>query len=88
MPRSTASHASAERWRKVGRWVMPPDCGDNGCYFAKDKGGMRTNGGCRCLSNAGFSKGVHASVREMLLEVLKNRQEIADLKEQLARFST
>jgi hypothetical protein len=27
------------------------DCGDHSCYFAKDKSGMRTNGGCRCLSN-------------------------------------
>ena len=26
------------------------DCGDNSCYFkARGKGGMRTNGGCRCL---------------------------------------
>jgi hypothetical protein len=25
------------------------DCGDNGCLFVKDKHGMRTNGGCRCL---------------------------------------
>lgn len=24
------------------------DCGDNSCYFAKNKTGMRTNGGCRC----------------------------------------
>ena len=25
------------------------DCGDNSCRFAQNKGGMRTNGGCRCL---------------------------------------
>lgn len=25
------------------------DCGDNSCMFAISKGGMRTNGGCRCL---------------------------------------
>jgi hypothetical protein len=25
------------------------DCGDNSCVFATTKGGMRTNGGCRCL---------------------------------------
>jgi hypothetical protein len=26
------------------------DCGDNSCMFkARGKGGMRTNGGCRCL---------------------------------------
>lgn len=24
------------------------DCGDNSCEYAKDKRGMRTNGGCRC----------------------------------------
>lgn len=27
------------------------DCGDNSCKYAITKGGMRTNGGCRCLSN-------------------------------------
>lgn len=54
--------------------MTPLDCGDNSCYFATSKGGMRTNGGCRYLSNAGFSKGIHASVREMLLEILQNRQ--------------
>ncbi len=27
------------------------DCGDNSCRFGGEgKGGMRTNGGCRCLS--------------------------------------
>lgn len=25
------------------------DCGDNSCMFATRKGGMRTNGGCRCV---------------------------------------
>lgn len=25
------------------------DCNDNSCEFASAKGGMRTNGGCRCL---------------------------------------
>jgi hypothetical protein len=27
------------------------DCGDNSCLFARSKGGMRTNGGCRCPDN-------------------------------------
>ena len=28
------------------------DCGDNSCMFAgRGKGGMRTNGGCRCYHN-------------------------------------
>lgn len=26
-----------------------PDCGDNSCRFAAKRGGMRTNGGCRCM---------------------------------------
>lgn len=29
--------------------MEPLDCGDHSCDFAKDKSGMRTNGGCRCL---------------------------------------
>jgi hypothetical protein len=30
-----------------------PDCGDNSCMFGgRGKGGMRTNGGCRCLKSA------------------------------------
>lgn len=31
------------------------DCGDNSCNFAIDKGGMRTNGGCRCLADVQIS---------------------------------
>ena len=27
------------------------DCGDNSCMYAKKKGGMRTNGGCRCFQD-------------------------------------
>lgn len=64
--------------------MTPPDCGDNSCYFATSKGGMRTNGGCRCFSKAGFSKGMHAAAREMLLEILKLRAEVAELKAQLS----
>lgn len=30
--------------------AIAPDCGDNSCRFAIKKGGMRTNGGCRCLA--------------------------------------
>lgn len=29
-----------------------PDCGDNSCRFAAKRGGMRTNGGCRCLERS------------------------------------
>lgn len=59
--------------------MTPLDCGDNGCYFATDKGGMRTNGGCRCLSNAGFHKSIYAATRDMLLEVLKLREQLAEI---------
>ena len=33
--------------RAVGS-MLDLDCGDNSCLFAEHKGGMRTNGGCRC----------------------------------------
>lgn len=29
--------------------VLTLDCGDNSCYFASNRQGQRTNGGCRCL---------------------------------------
>jgi hypothetical protein len=29
--------------------VILPDCGDNSCIFSSGRGGMRTNGGCRCF---------------------------------------
>ena len=29
----------------------PVDCGDNSCLVAWPKGGMRTNGGCRCFKH-------------------------------------
>jgi hypothetical protein len=54
---------------------MKIDCGDNSCHFAEDKSGMRTNGGCRCLSNAGFSRSAIASAYEMLPEILRLREE-------------
>lgn len=37
------------------------DCGDNSCMFAVNKGGMRTNGGCRCFRDAMG----HADYREL-----------------------
>lgn len=37
----------------------PPDCGDNSCMFAKNKGGMRTNGGCRCLKDVSWKTRVY-----------------------------
>jgi len=29
------------------------DCGDSSCRYAINRGGMRTNGGCRCSDNDG-----------------------------------
>lgn len=34
--------------RELAKLTDGLDCGDNSCRFARDKGGMRTNGGCRC----------------------------------------
>ena len=32
------------------------DCGDSSCLFAKNKRGMRTNGGCRCFRDLPTTK--------------------------------
>lgn len=37
------------------------DCGDSACMFALTKGGMRTNGGCRCIE-PGTAYGVAPSL--------------------------
>jgi hypothetical protein len=35
---------------KKERQDLIPDCGDNSCDFkGRGSGGMRTNGGCRCV---------------------------------------
>lgn len=56
------------------------DCGDNSCMFAINKGGMRTNGGCRCFENAGFHRSSIKSAMEILPEILALRAENAELK--------
>lgn len=35
------------------------DCGDNSCHFLpRPRGGMRTNGGCRCVERGGAKPGL------------------------------
>ena len=63
------------------------DCGDNSCMFAKHKGGMRTNGGCRCFENAGFVRSATRSAYQMLPEVLSLRARCAELEAQNAKLS-
>jgi hypothetical protein len=47
------------------------DCGDNSCIFAIKKGGMRTNGGCRCLQDAPYEL-----QRDVNLWAQRMRQEV------------
>jgi hypothetical protein len=44
------------------------------------KGGMRTNGPCRCMENAGFHGSAVMAAKQMLREVLLLRAELAALK--------
>lgn len=46
-----------------------PDCGSSSCMFSA-KGGMRTNGPCRCMENAGFHGSAVMAAKQMLSEVL------------------
>lgn len=59
------------------------DCGDNSCLFAKSKTGMRTNGGCRCLSHYGFSKSPLLAIKQMLPELLELREQVKQLREDI-----
>ena len=44
------------------------DCGDNSCLFAEARGGMRTNGGCRCFDELPAS-----SRRQLVIWVRRRR---------------
>lgn len=56
-----------------------PDCGDNSCLFGgAGKGGMRTNGGCRCL------KDLPATTRRYFQRLYS---ENAELRKQLEHLS-
>lgn len=61
------------------------DCGDNSCYFARGKGGMRTNGGCRCFENAGYPRSPTGAAFKLLPELLIARSERDSVLTQLKR---
>jgi len=52
-----------------------PDCGSSSCMFSA-KGGMRTNGPCRCMENAGFYGSAVMAAKQMLREVLLLRAKV------------
>lgn len=52
----------SERDDKLDEWLRQntPDCGDNSCLFGgRGKGGMRTNGGCRCFKDLPTAKRIY-----------------------------
>jgi hypothetical protein len=55
------------------------DCGDNSCRFATNKGGMRTNGRCRCFENAGFGPSAVGAALKMLPEIARLRAQLAQI---------
>ena len=59
---------------------MGIDCGDNSCRFATNRGGMRTNGGCRCFENAGFGPSAVSAALQMLPEITRLRAEVEKLR--------
>lgn len=62
------------------------DCGDNSCRFAKQiakqRGGLRTNGGCRCAENNPRELGRYANYEQhinvKLQASLKEARELID----------
>ncbi len=53
------------------------DCGDSSCMFNANRTGIRTNSGCRCFSNHGFTRSSIESAMMMLPEIIKLRDELA-----------
>lgn len=57
------------------------DCGDNSCRYAPRMGGMRTNGGCRCLKDLSAEQR-----RKVERYSYKQSLELQSLKQQLSRI--
>ena len=65
------SRPSAEAGKLLG-WLRDnaPDCGDNSCLFGgRGKGGMRTNGGCRCFKDLPTGKRIYVERLSTLLDL-------------------
>lgn len=68
--------ASSER--PILDWLREhaPDCGDNSCLFGgRGKGGMRTNGGCRCF------KDVRPDMKRVFIERMWNALALSATKD-------
>lgn len=61
------------------------DCGDNSCYFAKNKSGQRTNGGCKCFNdpaNAGKIRTYTLHLEYTLMQIAEEYERLyEELKE-------
>lgn len=67
--------APTPRTDQIDQWLreIAPDCGDNSCMFGgRGKGGMRTNGGCRCFKDLSQAKRIYV---ERLFLALSKRPE-------------
>lgn len=66
-------------YRQIVRDRLTLDCGDSSCRFSfAEKGGMRTNGGCRCFERRGaytpvekYAVAATQVIRELLDELDK-----------------
>ena len=67
-------------YEKLAAWVRDnaPDCGDNSCLFAgQGKGGLRTNGGCRCFRELPTTERIFVErVYSLALRVADQAQDI------------
>lgn len=63
-----------------------PDCGDNSCYFVKDKRGMRTNGGCRCglreIRDISFRHFIMTAKPDFILSLCKSYLELVEARDE------
>ena len=62
-------------------FVANLDCGDNSCRFVlpEEKKGMRTNGGCRCLRDEGYDRGMRGPHADFHVLKLRARECLVSL---------
>ena len=59
-----------------------PGCGDNSCIFAciRKRGGMRTNGGCRCFKNLQLNTNIQNAMKPTELVPYNNHDDLKRLE--------
>lgn len=70
----------SEELKKEIKAVSELGCSDGGCLFSDNRGGMSTNGGCRCLNDLSINidRSMTSRIRYLINLIKRTDKEIKD----------